>query len=60
MTGARTSKVKVDVAIWAGEEESVAVIVKVVLPRGLAGVPVIIPVAEFNDIPVGSAGDTEY
>jgi hypothetical protein len=56
---ARTSRVKVDVAVCAGEDESVAVIVKLVLDIVPVGVPLMAPVAGLRVKPAGSAGEIE-
>jgi len=60
-TGAATTpRVKVDETDCAGEPESIAVRVKVVIARISVGVPLIRPVAGSNVKPAGRAGDTEY
>jgi len=59
-TGADTTPtLKVDATDCAGEPESVAVRVKVVLVRISVGVPLILPVVGSNVNPAGRAGDTE-
>jgi hypothetical protein len=59
-TGAATTpRAKVEEIDCAGEPESVAVRVKVVLARISVGVPLILPVAGSKVNPAGRAGDTE-
>ena len=55
--GSNTVIFIVEVAVRAGVEESVAVIVKTVLANVPVGVPVITPVAESIDNPLGSADE---
>ena len=57
--GARTSRVKVALAVCTGNDESVAVTVKVVLDKVPVGVPLIAPVTALIVIPLGSEGETE-
>jgi hypothetical protein len=58
--GSNTVIFIVEVAVRAGVEESVAVMVKTVLANVTVGVPVITPVVESSNKPLGRAGAIVY
>jgi hypothetical protein len=58
--GSNTVMLITEVAVRAGVEESVAVMVKTVLANVTVGVPVITPVVESSDKPLGRDGAIVY